>query len=426
MIQAMRAPRPSRAGTPRFPLLAVLSLLLAAPLGHAELIYDNSANDLRAFLTRTEEFGDEVIFAGSARTVTAMSFQVFGEPALPPNAKVVFRLYRNGGPPRPGSQAPTPSELLYQSEQIDVRRGVQVIRILDLQVNVPSTVTWSVAFVGTGTQAGTRAGLQIYHPPVIGRSFRDYWVREPDGWRLYAQAGSSFSFAATFEALPDPEVRITTSAAAGGRTLLTLTGPIGSEQVVEASADTIHWRTVGLVSLATNSTGTLLAPPDASAAGYTYRARPSPNPGNTVLLQSIQRGPSGSTTVTFAGPPGSEHFLEVSGDQRRWTPVDILRFSSTNATYIDTAAAPGARFYRTSRPYGDDPIYFIRGIRIRQDGATVITFVGTPSTTPLQVEGSAEFQVWTRLGSLQFTNPVVEFVDTQAPPQGRRFYRLRQ
>src|SRR5690606_3096816 len=131
-----------------------------------------------------------------------------------------------------------------------IRPGVQPIRIEDLSIPLPESLTWTVQFFGTGTDAGQRAGLQVYHPPRIGRSFTDYWARDPEGFQLYVLSGTPVSFAARFEAGPDPEVRLTLSRT-NGATRLGVTGPLGSEQIIQVSHDLRTWRTLDVVRLAT-------------------------------------------------------------------------------------------------------------------------------------------------------------------------------
>lgn len=428
-MKLIRRPFPLR----RPPCLRLLfaALGLVATPARAELIYDNSGTSLNTFVSRLEEFGDEIDFAGSARTITEMTFQVFGERDLPDGASARFRLYRLNGPAlRPPFPAvPSPGELVYQSPSIRLQAGAQPIRITDLAIDIPSRTVWTVEFQGTTSRNGERAGLQVYHPPLVGRSFRDYWVRDTAGFTLFVlDGGVPANFAARFLAQPDPAVEFTTSQNPSGQTVLRVTGPIGSDQVVEVSNDLGNWRTLALVSLATNAVGTLTDPETPSPLTRYYRTRPSPHPGQSVLIQSIRLATNGAATLTLTGPRGSETFLEASSDRRNWATLGLLRFTGTTATYTDSepAGAGPIRFYRTRRPSGHDPILVLQKIEKRGTGVVLLTCLGTPGTQGVAVEASPDLVTWTPIGTIRFDTPEATYLDAFPPAGTARFYRLRQ
>lgn len=412
-------------------------LFFAAALGlvtaptRAELIYDNSGTSLNTFVSRLEEFGDEIDFAGSARTITEMTFQVFGERDLPAGASARFRLYRLNGPilRPPFPAVPSPGEMVYQSPSIPIQPGAQPIRITDLAIDIPSRTVWTVEFQGTTASNGERAGLQVYHPPLVGRSFRDYWVRDTAGFTLFVlDGGVPANFAARFLAQPDPAVEFTTSLNPSGQTVLRVTGPIGSDQIVEVSQDLGNWRALALVSLATNSVATLTDPETPSPSTRYYRTRPSPHPGQTVLIQSIRRATNGAATLTLTGPRGSETFLEASADRLNWTTLGLVRFTETTAVYTDPApAATGAiRFYRTRRDSGHDPILVLSKIEKSGGGAVLLTCLGSPGTQGVSVEASPDLATWTPIGTIRFDTPETTYLDAFPPAGTGRFYRLRK
>jgi hypothetical protein len=407
----------------------VLSLELLSIGLRGEIIYDNSENNLGAFLTRKEEFGDEVHFAGSARMITSVSFEIVGERFLPQDARVRFRLYNNDGPlpPPPEPQFAPPGELIYQSDPIPIHGGVQPIEIRDLAVPVLNNATWTVEFLAMGEAAGERAGVQLYHPPIIGRSFRDYWVREPAGFRLYIlDSLTPASFAARFEASPDPPVEITATPGAAGETTLQITGPIGTEQLIEVSADGVTWRPLATVNFATNSVASYVdtgIPPNETRR---YRTRASPYPGETVILQRIAREPGGATTLTLFGPLASEHVLEATADYQRWIPLSLIRFTERQIVHTDASGVgQRTRIYRT-RPAADvGQFYVIRGITRRPDGAIVLRCSGRPSLRPVTVEATENLSDWTSIGTLRFDQANAEYVDPVPANVSRRFYRLQ-
>lgn len=411
-------------------LLVLLALGLATRDSRAELVYDNSVNDLNIFLTEPTEYGDEVDLGGSARVLSSLAFSVFGETNLPPNVRARFRIYRNDGPipPRPEPQFSPPSTLLYQSDDIPVRKGLQNIRIVDLAVPVPNKVTWTVEILGAGTLTGERAGLLVYHPPVVGRSFKDYWYREATGFRLHVLvSGIAASFAAQFEALPDPPVTLNAQPGGAGTTIISVTGPIGTEQIVESSLDQFSWRAIGLVNLSTNASGSFTNT-GTGGATYFYRSVPSPNPGYTVVIRDIRQRPDGATELTLVARAGSDHLLEASADQREWRTVDVLHFAGSTLSYTNLASAEaaGLKFFRTSRPENQKALYVIQSLRRQANGNVELTCLGRPNAGKVFVEISEDLVGWAGLGSFVFTNSIVQFKEPGSLAAGKRFYRLRQ
>lgn len=394
----------------------------------AELIYDNTTNYRGQYVALIDEFGDEIDFFGTARTITTMSFSVLGETNLPSNASARFRIYRNNGPllPIDSVAIPTPGELLFESVDIPILPGLQTLRITDIAVPVPTNVTWTVLFKGAGILPGTRAGLEVYHPPTVGASFRDYWVRATDGFQLQLlDAGASASFAARFEAIPDPPVVMTANTTSEG-TVVRVTGPIGSEHILETSTDGLHWRTLGSIRLLTASEGSFFDTSTTDGQEHLYRIRPSPFPGSTVVVREIRMSTNGMATVSFAGPRNTVHILEASNDQIHWKPIDVIYLLFGVSTYQDRVQPGVNRFYRTSHPTGRGPVYLIRGIRHEPDGSVVIAASGLPDLQPATVEATTDFETWTPVGSIQFITPQAEFRDTTAGENPGRVYRIRR
>ncbi|MGE3309652.1 MAG: hypothetical protein AB7O66_06755 [Limisphaerales bacterium] len=409
-------------------LLGLLALLLPHWVSRAELIYDNTTNYRSEYLSLPMEFGDEIDFFGTARTISNMSFWVLGEDALPPSATAQFRIYRNNGPllPFDNIAIPTPGELLFESVDIPIIPGPQTLRITDIAVPVPTNVTWTVLFKGTGTEPGLRAGLQIYHPPTVGASFRDYWVRGDDGFELQLlDGGLSASFAARFEAIPDPPVIMTVTNTAEGA-VVRVSGPIGTEHIVETSSDGRHWRTLGTIRLLTTSEGTYFDTSNKGQEERFYRLRRSPYPGSSVVLTEIRPTGQGKAVLSFSGPRNTSHILEASDDQKNWKAIDVIYLLFGVATFEDTIRPGANRYYRTSHPTGRGPVYLIRGIRRDADGSIVVAASGLPDLTPATVEATTDFKTWTPLGPIQFITPRAEFRDTTAAQNSGRVYRIRR
>jgi|GEM_PF-459595 len=407
-------------------VLSLLSVLNFSAV--AELIYDNSTNYRAHYVSLLEEFGDEIDFTGSARVISSMGFSVLGEAKLPADVSARFRIYRNNGPVLPfeGVNILTPGELLYESGDVRILPGPQNIRITDIAVPVPNFVTWTVLFKGAGTEPGTRAGLEVYHPPTVGSSFRDYWVRAADGFQLQLlDGGVSASFAARFDAIPDPPVMMTVTNTPSGN-VVRVTGPIGTEHILESSTDGAHWRTLGTIRLLTTAEGSFFDTSNTDGSERFYRIRPSPFPGSSVVLREIRTSTNGFPMLSFAGPRNTAHILEASPDRVHWKPIDVIYLLFGVATYQDRNPTGMNRFYRTFHPTGRGPVYLIRSIRRAPDGSVIIASSGQPDLKPAIVEATTDFQTWTELGTIQFITPQAEFRDTTAAEHPARTYRIRR
>src|SRR5690606_23715425 len=116
---------------------------------------------------------------------------------------------------------------------------------------------------------------------------KDYWVREPERFQLYILEGVDVSFAARLEAQPDPPTEVSPMVETNGMPTLQITGPIGSDQLIEVSQDLSSWRVLGVVSLARTATNTFVDTETPAGTTRYYRARSSPYPGSTVVLKNI-------------------------------------------------------------------------------------------------------------------------------------------
>jgi MYXO-CTERM domain-containing protein len=194
-------------------LLLALSSSLAFT---AEIVYDNSTNDLETNLDPgTQEIGDEILLDGTARWLSEFSFEYWGTNTLsdtafagPVEARV--RFYLNDGPPLPDvERAYSPGTVIYDSGSFLVDPTPRATLIFTefnfgttpLTVPLPDAFTWSVQF--TGLSLTDTAGVTIYSPPTIGNNFDDYWVNDGGAWLLETNL-LNMDFAARFSAVPEP------------------------------------------------------------------------------------------------------------------------------------------------------------------------------------------------------------------------------
>jgi hypothetical protein len=65
-----------------------------------------------------------------------------------------------------------------------------------------TNMTWSVSFSGMGST--DQVGVDLYSPPTVGGSYRDYWQNLGTGWVLMTNSVASMNFAAVLNAVPEP------------------------------------------------------------------------------------------------------------------------------------------------------------------------------------------------------------------------------
>lgn len=139
----------------------------------AAVVYDNSRNSENSFFGSANEFGDEITLAGPERLLTTFRFDYFVGPSANGNETAILRLYNNDGP------GGSPQTVLFDSGPISISRGYNTITADQLDITVSDTLTWTVLF--GGVDPFEAVGLLLYDPPVIGRSFDDYWEKSNDG-----------------------------------------------------------------------------------------------------------------------------------------------------------------------------------------------------------------------------------------------------
>lgn len=176
---------------------------------HADLVYRNSTTDLNQRLAAgTVEIGDELILAGTFRNLSSFDFQYYGI-SFSGNEQARVRLYANDGA---SIDAKTflPNTVLFDSGTFNVSATAGNTLIfstadgsLPNNIVLPNHVTLSVQF--SGITAGEDAGVELYGPPTVGLSERDYWFRDPvNGWQTRTNASVAINFGATVQAVPEP------------------------------------------------------------------------------------------------------------------------------------------------------------------------------------------------------------------------------
>lgn len=315
--------------------LSVLALL-GFTRASAETIYDNTYRYSDAWYPSTSEYGDDALFSGQARTITDFLIEYYCESAFIGAARARIRFYAPDGP------GLSPQTLLYQSEPIPVYPEYNVIHLRGLSVPVGSAIIWTIQFEGLIGVYPERAGLVLYHPPALGTSYSDFWVKSRGQWETRVLQQSKANFAVRILAQPDPSVQIVsnTEEISGARSLQ-VQGPNFEAGEIWVSDDMTQW---SLLSTVPFLGGPAMVRDGSARAGIPrfYRA----NLANhlvwhlSFLRQTNEAGVT-EKLIRAAGPPGTAFVLESTFDFKTWLPVPLEPQFLTSGI-CDVINPPGA------------------------------------------------------------------------------------
>jgi hypothetical protein len=203
----------------RHVLFAALLLTVPFLTYAAEIVYDNSSNDLNFDLNPgTSEVGDEIFLDGTSRWLSEFTFEYWGSNSETPaefagSVEARIRFYLNDGPAYPEVEdAFLPGTIFYDTGSFLVDPTARatltftnftVGTLVPLAGPLPDSFTWSVQFSGLGPNDA--AGVTVYSPPTVGNNFDDYWVNDGISWTLQTNI-MAMDFAARFSAelIPEP------------------------------------------------------------------------------------------------------------------------------------------------------------------------------------------------------------------------------
>ena len=98
--------------------------------------------------------------------------------------------------------AKKPGTLLYESGKFNLQNNYNTVTARGLNLELPKgtkEVTWSVEFINLGVG---RAGLLLYDPPTVGKSYDDFWEKTKNGWELKSVKENA-NFASRLAGVPD-------------------------------------------------------------------------------------------------------------------------------------------------------------------------------------------------------------------------------
>jgi hypothetical protein len=192
----------------------VVVLVLAFALSaSADIVFENTSTRLSfggvdQGYSSTNEFGDQIVLADTAREVDQFSFQYF----LKVNSGVStglevarIRFYANDGGMVSGANSP--GTMLWDSGDFSIPVSDGFVKTLPVpNIVVPDTFTWTILFGNVLPTETT--GLPLYNPPTVGSDFSDFWELNGSSWELRFNRNFPVNFDASVDAIgmavPEP------------------------------------------------------------------------------------------------------------------------------------------------------------------------------------------------------------------------------
>ena len=337
-----------RFGISSFFLALLVNLMpLEGAVTLAEIVYQNTIGDVRGAYSKTEEYGDQVILGGDGTYVLSFSFEYRGQFKPDGDETCILRFYANDGESIPAGNNETRARgtLLFESQPFRIFPDFNTASVTDINVDVTRSFTWTVEFSGLRGISTDRAGLVLRHPPDIGMSFDDFWVKDTNGWAPYRFNGDPMAnFACVV--IADPSLRFTETFDRGKNPpSLTVRGPQGDTIIIYASDDKVRWQPIALETLGSRGVQVI---DHSFTQGQTRYYRAAIINELPLELTQFVRQPDGVTEMTVTGPVGMPFALQASSDCSNWTNLFELFFPakpSLSVQDIESGLHP-QRFYR--------------------------------------------------------------------------------
>lgn len=221
-------------------LCCVLALVSGALAD--EIVYDNTANSLEYQIAEKREFGDELVLGGTARTLTEVAFEYFGDFVQQGDEAAKVRLYSNEKPYDLYRNEPT--TVLYESGFFPINPGYNAKVLPGFNAQLRDVVTFTIEV--RGLAANESVGLLLYNPPTVGRSYNEFWRRNANGkWEavIYNISEPGIKAKAAVRLTAVETLRLGALTVSPGHDVqFGINGLRGLNYRIEASADLKEWR----------------------------------------------------------------------------------------------------------------------------------------------------------------------------------------
>jgi hypothetical protein len=222
----------------------ILAASAAVASSAQQIVYDNTTTYLDRFAGEEGEFGDEIILGGTARLLTQIQFEYFGDFAQQGDELAKVRIYTNDKVYDLFRNEPT--TVLFESGYFPINPGYNSRSIAVPGVLLPEVVTFTIEFRGLASTE--KAGLLLYSPPTVGRSWNEFWRRSEEGnWQpiIYSRTDPTLKANAALRLTAREELRMHGQSMSEGRKFgFSIKGLNAGRYIVETSTDLVTWTEV--------------------------------------------------------------------------------------------------------------------------------------------------------------------------------------
>jgi len=214
----------------------------------------------------------------------------------------------------------------------------------------------------------------------------------------------------------------------GSPFIVTMTGPVGSNYVIQASTDLVHWTPFSTNTIPLGGSVNIIDS-NPNAAQQFYRAVPY---NVAAVPQSPQLSGSSMNHGVFGfvlrGLVGSNYVIQASTDLVHWTPFSTNTIpSGGSVNIIDPNPNSPQKFYRAlpSNVVNVPQSPKLAG-SIMNHGVFGFVMNGSAGHT-YDIQATQDFKTWTVIGTVTVGDSGwINFTDTNAASFSRRFYRSHE
>ena len=308
-----------------------------------ELVYSAGSSTQEYCFPIGTEIGDEILPGTMGRRLTDFEFELWSVYRENDNPAAVLKIYNNDGNlTEGGSGQRQPGTVLYESDAVVLTGGFQTVSLEDINIDVSSSLTWSVKFSGLSGAFNSRAGLVYAGDPAVGESYDNFWEKINGEWELKKlESGATLknNFRASVYGYNKTSLSLTYVPDAG------YTGADGFDYRI---ADWYNFTDTARVTIeVTNdpepSSNGLEAPGEGVLNRIIGLLNLSPPKKYTVFLSEVVQEPFG---FDYSTRHGKVYTIERSADFIQWRTVQRVQGTGGKSRFTESSALPGKQFYR--------------------------------------------------------------------------------
>ena len=310
-----------------------------------ELVYSAGSSNQEFYFPMGTEIGDEILPGTMGRRLTDFEFELWSAYRENDNPAAVLKIYNNDGNlAEGGSGQRQPGTVLYESDAVVLTGGFQTVSLEDINIDVSSSLTWSVKFSGLSGASNSRAGLVYAGDPVVGESYDNYWEKTNGAWEL-KKTGSGVTLKNNFKASVYGYNKTSTSL-----TYVPDAGYAGADDFSYRIADWFNFTDTATVTIEVTDDSEspsegLGMPKDGGVNRMIGLLKLTSPKKYSVFLSKVVQKPFG---FDFNTRQGKMYAVESSTDLVQWQTVHRMEGTGGTARFTERSTPSGIQFYRVN------------------------------------------------------------------------------